>query len=103
MQRRTKATAISQDVKKAVYERDGGHCVLCGRWAEPSWACAHYIRRSHGGLGVEKNIITLCPSCHRAYDEGPDRQRLKAVLSEYLSGCYDVWSESELIYRKGIE
>lgn len=103
MTKRTKATNIPPWVKKSVYERDGGHCVLCVRWAEPSWACAHYIRRSHGGLGVEKNILTLCPSCHRAYDEGPDGQRLRAVLSEYLAGCYDEWSETELVYRKGLE
>ena len=87
-------------MKEAVYKRDNEKCVLCGRWAEKSWACAHYVRRSQGGLGIEKNIVTLCPSCHRAYDEGPDRYRLKAVLSEYLSGFYDDWNEEELRYRK---
>ena len=103
MNKRSKATSIPISVKKAVYERDDHHCVLCGRWAELSWACAHYIRRSQGGLGVEKNILTLCPSCHLAYDEGPDRQRLRAVLSEYLSGCYNEWSEDELRYQKWTE
>lgn len=93
-------TSISPNVKKAVYERDMGRCVLCGRYAQPSWACAHYIARSQGGLGIEENILTLCPACHLAYDEGPDRQRLKAVLSEYLSGCYDEWSEDNLRYTK---
>lgn len=103
MNRRTKATAIPQSVKKKVYERDNCRCVLCHRWAEPAWACAHYIRRSQGGLGVEKNILTLCPACHLAFDEGPDRQRLRAYLSEYLSGCYTEWSEEELRYSKWTE
>lgn len=100
MNRRTKMTAIPKSVKEAVYERDNHHCVLCGRYADPSWACAHYIRRSQGGLGIEKNIITLCPACHLGFDEGPDRYRIRAYLSEYLSGCYDEWSEDELRYKK---
>ena len=100
MSKRTKATSIPPKVKEAVYKRDNEKCVLCGRWADKSWACAHYIRRSQGGLGVEKNILTLCPACHLAFDEGPDRQRLKAYLSEYLSGCYDEWNEEELRYHK---
>ena len=101
MNKRTRATAISKRTKEAVFERDGGKCVLCGRWAYPSWSSAHFIRRSHGGLGIEKNILTLCPSCHRAFDEGVDKAKLRAILSEYLSECYDDWSESDLIYRKG--
>lgn len=101
MNKRTRATAISKRTKEAVFKRDGGKCVLCGRWADPSWACAHYIRRSHGGLGVEKNILTLCPSCHRAFDEGIDKTKLRAILSEYLADKYDDWCESELVYRKG--
>ena len=100
MNRRTKMTAIPKSVKEAVYERENHHCVLCGRYADPSWACAHYIRRSQGGLGVEKNIITLCPACHLGFDEGPERHRIRAFLSEYLSGCYEDWSEDELRYRK---
>lgn len=102
MKKRTKATNIPPSVKKAVYERDGGVCVLCGRWADPSWACAHYIRRSQGGLGIEQNILTLCPACHRAFDEGKDRARIAARLSEYLSDHYEDWNEDELKYRKEI-
>lgn len=103
MNRRKKATSIPQKVKEAVYERDNHKCVLCGKWAERSWACAHYIRRSQGGLGIEKNIVTLCPVCHMAYDESSRRNEIKAYLGEYLSNHYDEWSEDELRYRKWTE
>ena len=61
MHKMTKATSISKSVKKVVYKRDGGRCILCGRNnGEP---VAHVIRRSQGGRGIEQNIVTLCPSC----------------------------------------
>ena len=59
MHKMTKATSIPKSVKEAVYERDGGRCILCGRNnGEP---VAHVIRRSQGGKGIEQNIVTLCP------------------------------------------
>lgn len=101
MQKRTKALQISQKTKQTVYERDGGKCVLCGRWAVVGWACAHYIARSHGGLGIEENILTLCPECHRRYDNTADRTAIRETLRAYLSNIYPDWNESKLIYRKG--
>ena len=66
--KRTKATDIPQKVKQAVWERDGGRCVVCGccRNVMPN---AHFIPRSKGGLGIEENIVTLCTNltenqCH---------------------------------------
>lgn len=81
MHKQTKATSIPKSVKEAVYERDGGRCILCGRNnGEP---VAHVIRRSQGGRGIEQNIVTLCPSCHRAFDEGPQRTALYACIVGY--------------------
>ena len=57
--KRSKATDIPMSVKKKVWERDCGRCVVCGNHCNvmPN---AHYIPRSKGGLGIEENIITLC-------------------------------------------
>ena len=44
MQKRTRALAIPAEVKRRVYERDKGRCVLCGRPGNPE---AHVI----GGEG----------------------------------------------------
>ena len=70
MRPETKATAISPEVKRIVWERDGKQCTLCQKYVPVSCACAHVVRRSQGGMGVEENIVTLCPECHREADEG---------------------------------
>lgn len=101
MHKMTKATSIPKSVKEAVYERDGGHCILCGRNnGEP---VAHVIRRSQGGRGIEQNIVTLCPSCHRAFDEGPQRTALYACIVGYLKAKYPGWTRENMIYRKNME
>lgn len=98
MNKRTKALAISKKVKEAVYKRDGGVCVLCGsRTGEP---VAHIIRRSQGGLGIEKNIVTLCPCCHREFDEGKNREQIYVRLVAYIKGFYPEWNKKDMIYRK---
>ena len=90
---------IPKKVKEKVWERDGHRCVGCGRWAPADWACAHYIARSQGGLGIEKNILTLCPECHYSYDNGVERRELKEVYGEYLKRFYG--DLEGLTYRKG--
>lgn len=105
MHQRTKALSIPTAVKAAVADRDshGGWpcCILCGRPAPErlAWSNAHYISRGQGGLGVEENILTLCPDCHRAYDTGK-RQALRPILRAYLQDNYPGWDEENLIYRK---
>ena len=98
---RTKALDIPAKVKDRVWERDNYCCVLCGNpMAAPN---AHYIARSHGGLGIEQNIVTLCARCHRDYDQSPARQYIKEEIKHYLSSQYHDWKEENLIYRKGQE
>ena len=91
-----KATAIPKVVKEKVLERDKW-CVWCGRPGIPN---AHYIPRSLGGLGVEENILTLCPDCHRDFDQGNNRVKKKAFFRGYLQGKYPDWDEDKLIYRR---
>ena len=99
MNKRTVYLAISQKTKRAVYERDGGECVYCHTMcgARPN---AHFIPRSQGGLGCERNILTLCPVCHRRFDQGTGAQRLKMrhYFRDYLKACYQDWDERKLKY-----
>lgn len=98
MSKRTKALAIPKEVKARVWERDGGCCVYCGSpLAAP---VAHYIARSHGGLGIEENILTLCDACHRRYDQSVKRKELRAFFRGYLKKMYPGWDEAELIYKR---
>lgn len=97
--KRAKALQIPMKVKKAVYERDNGLCVVCGRPGNPE---AHYIPRSRGGLGIEQNIVTLCRECHDRFDFG-DREtmtRYDQMIRYYLMDQYPDWNEESLYYRK---
>ena len=108
MKKRTKELAISQEVKKAVAERDSsdGHpcCIWCGRPAPTDdilgFSNAHFIARSQGGEGVEQNILTLCPDCHRQYDSTTAREGMRMFFRGYLRKRYPDWREEDLYYTK---
>ena len=97
--KRAKATQIPMKVKKAVYERDNGLCVVCGKRGLPE---AHYIPRSAGGLGIEQNIVCLCRECHDKFDfgDGETMAAIAEVIREHLKECYPDWNEDDLYYRK---
>ena len=97
MHKETKATAIPPEVKKAVALRDGNRCIFCQRWGAPE---AHIVRRSKGGLGIEENIVCACRECHRAMDEGRDRQYYQAKAEQYMKSHYPNWDRKNLTYRK---
>ena len=53
------------------------------------------------GLGIEQNVVTLCPVCHNNYDNGFYREQIGAVIREYLlEKYYPNWNEEDLIYKK---
>lgn len=100
MSKQSKACDISKKVKDEVWERDGHRCIICGSYqAMPN---AHYIARSHGGLGIPQNIVTLCFECHFDYDHTIVRAEYKNIIQAYLKSKYDGWNEQDLIYRKGM-
>ena len=98
MNKRTKALAISPEVKARVWERDGQCCVYCGNpYAAPN---AHFIARSQGGLGIEENILSLCQNCHRKYDQSTKRNEMRVFFRDYLQSKYPEWDEKNLIYKR---
>lgn len=97
MSKMSEATSIPMEVKRKVYARDGGRCIVCGREGLPN---AHYIRRSHGGLGIEENIVTLCPQCHHDFDNGFKREEIGAWVREYLDKWYPDFKDEDRVYSK---
>lgn len=72
-------------------------CIFCGSpFAFPE---AHIIPRSSGGLGVEKNIITVCRNCHRLLDQSPKREKMLGIAKKYLERIYGNIDESEVKYN----
>ena len=60
-------------------------------------------------MGVEENIVTLCPECHRAYDQGQNienfgkgttRESLQCYLISHLKQFYPNWTKEEVTYKK---
>ena len=101
MSRQSKACDISKKVKDEVWKRDEHKCIVCGSYqAMPN---AHYIARSHGGLGIPQNIVTLCLECHHQYDNGKLHKEYKNIIQNHLRAIYgDEWNEEKLIYKKGV-
>lgn len=106
MRKDTKARDFDRKAKEAISERDSIDgwpcCVWCGLAAPAplAWSNAHFISRAQGGLGIQENGLTLCPKCHRRYDQSTHRQEMRAFFREYLESKYQDWNEDELIYRK---
>lgn len=100
MTKQTRAKAITKTVKKAVWERDNGECIIChSPDADPS---CHYIRRSQGGLGILENIVTLCARHHLMLDSpnSPEQKLLRARVSEHLEKHHPGFPDEKRIYRK---
>lgn len=95
--KRKYATEISKAVRQAVYKRDNGLCIICGKAGIPN---GHYIKRSQGGLGIEQNVVTMCLDCHNEEDMGQNTEFYENKIREYLKSKYENWNEQDLIYRK---
>ena len=54
---------IAADVRRAVFERDGGRCVECG--SEFDLQYDHVIPHSLGGASSVANLQILCAGCNR--------------------------------------
>lgn len=98
MHKMTKACKITQVVRELVYQRDNERCIICG--SNQGLPNAHYIPRSQGGLGVEENIVTLCPECHRQFDNGSKRKEYGEIIRRYLKSKYPDWNPTNLVYGR---
>ena len=98
--KRTKALEISEKTKKIVWDRDNKRCIFCGKSVPWQLANSHFIKRSHGGLGIQQNIMTNCPECHRKFDDGKERAEMLIYAENYLKSKYRKWCKEELYYKK---
>ena len=102
---RAKALEIPIDVKWKVAKRDSWDgcpcCIFCGRPspAGTSWSNAHVVPRSQGGLGIEQNIVTACPECHRKLDQTVEREEMQEYAERYLKTKYKAWTRQKCTFR----
>lgn len=105
--KRSKATDIPMSVKKKVFERDNGRCVVCGNNYNvmPN---AHILSRAKGGLGIETNVVTLCTlltenKCHHKFDNGTkqEHEEIYNKIEKYMKSIYgDDWCIEDQKYKK---
>ena len=55
---------LSGEVRRKVYERDGGICRHCQLQDHTSFTVDHIVSRQHGGSDELSNLQTLCWPCH---------------------------------------
>ena len=99
---RKEATSISPLVRETVLNRDNKRCVICG--SNFNLQLHHcFVNRSHGGLGVKENLVTLCCQCHFYADNGLPKQKIAVdnVIEGYMRSKYPNLDKSILRYRKG--
>mgnify|MGYP002523867916 CR=1 FL=1 len=107
--KRAKATDIPMKVKKAVWDRDEGRCVVCYN-SYNVMPNAHILSRAKGGLGIETNVVTLCTNltknkCHYKFDNGTkeEREEIEKKITRYMKNRYgENWCKEDQKYKKSI-
>ena len=69
-------------IRKAVYERDGAICHVCGAgvlWL--NYECGHIVDRADGGPDELSNVVTMCRTCNRLKSCHETRQEYIAWLA----------------------
>ena len=105
--KRAKALDIPMSVKKKVFARDKGRCVVCGN-PYNVMPNAHILSRAHSGKGIETNVVTLCTEltsnkCHRKFDFGTkkEREQILQIITNYMKSIYgDNWCIEDQKYDK---
>ena len=85
-----RGTEIKPEVRRVVLERDSANgcpcCIYCGRPLLRGGHLHHVVSRGAGGQGTEKNLVTLCPTCHSSLHKG--NSDIKEYCKAYLDHIY---------------
>ncbi len=68
-------------LRRRVFERDGGECIICHAGATD---VHHVIFRSAGGADSMENCVSLCRSCHSRYAHGEREKHWQGEFLKYL-------------------
>ncbi len=60
---------ISASARKALFERFGSKCAMCGATGAPL-DVAHILPTASGGTDDDSNLTLLCANCNRSFDRG---------------------------------
>lgn len=100
-----KACEFTAEARALIKNRDRG-CIFCQMGYDITPDCGyglqimHYIPRSHGGRGTERNGALGCLYHHDRLDNSDKRPEMIALFRKYLEEHYPDWNEKECIYTK---
>lgn len=111
--RLTKAKEISQETKKAVWDRQHGRSISGVALSPSNVEFHHVVPRSASGIGYEWNIVAITSDEHRWYHDhsnikvnGRDRYtylEFEILMKNHLKLRYENWSEERCRFRKYAE
>lgn len=70
-----------------IYERDGGVCIICGRFVMPGTKFHHYKQGANKEDIIENGVL-LCNECHYQAHFG-EVQKYKEKVGKYLNSLYE--------------
>ena len=111
MKKRTRKLRFDKKAKEAIVQRDYGTCLFCNmeyhmhstsQMGYEIMDIMHFIPKSHGGLGIEKNGVLGCRYHHMLMDNGSKglREEMLKIMEEHLRAAYPGWNREELIFKK---
>ena len=83
---RLKGKALAK-LNSDIYERDGGVCIICGRFVMPGTKFHHEPCGANKSDEIEKGVL-LCNDCHYERHHGKRLQLYKNKINKYLEGLY---------------
>lgn len=70
-----------EDLRRAVYAREAGHCLLCAvRLAWDDWECHHRRLKSRQGRNELVNLVAVCHRCHGRIHREPTWSTARGLM-----------------------
>lgn len=95
----------TRTTRKIIERANKNICMICG-WGKASCDIHHIVELSNGGTNHLKNLVIICPNCHRCVHELEDKFISKEELrSKSLFYTFPNWKDyyKDSIKRKAIQ
>lgn len=76
-----------KELNARIYERDGGHCILCDRYVDRDAKFHHEPPGSYRSDEIEKGVL-LCTECHDKRHNSKYAEEYRQLIVLYLRRFY---------------
>lgn len=72
-----------QNLRRAIHERERGHCFYCLRRSNPRWRCLdHVVPLAKLGRNSYRNLVSCCPDCNSQKGERSAEEHLRTLYRD---------------------